>query len=99
MSGLMRRLTRGRAATDDEGTPQASAASEPVDATHDAQQGGSAVPANGTLPAAGEEPTTAVLPATAGESAGGDASGAARVDAATAVSPEADRDLPAGVDP
>jgi zinc-ribbon domain len=55
MSGLMRRLTRGRAATDDEATPQASAASEPVGAPADAPQGDSAVP--------GDEANTAVLPA------------------------------------
>jgi hypothetical protein len=86
MSGLMRRITRGRAATDDEGTPQATAASEPVDATPDAPQGGVSVPANGAVnPAAAEEdPPTAVLPQ--GEE--------------PATTPtEADRDLPAGVDP
>jgi hypothetical protein len=88
MSGLKRRLTRGRAATDDEGTPQASAASEPVDATSDAQQGGSGVPANGTAPTAPDEPPTAVLP-----------QGETSEQAATAAAPEADRDLPAGIDP
>jgi zinc-ribbon domain len=52
----MRRLSRGRAATDDEATPQANAASEPVGAPADALQGGSPVP--------GDEPKTAVLPPT-----------------------------------
>jgi hypothetical protein len=86
MSGLKRRLTRGRAATDDEGTPQASAASEPVDATPDAQQGGASVPANGAVnPPAAEDPPTAVLP---------------QSEEPTPAAPtEADRDLPAGVDP
>jgi hypothetical protein len=91
MSGLMRRLTRGRAATDDEGTPQATAASEPVSATTDAQQGGASLPANGSVE---EEPKTAVL-------AGGDGT---KEDAATAgrdgtKAAEVARDLPAGVDP
>jgi hypothetical protein len=97
MSGLMRRLTRGRAATDDEATPQASAASEPVSATPDAQQGGSGMPANGVPVVAGEEPKPAVL-------AGGD--GAEPKTEKTAVLPpvagpgaEDSRDLPAGVDP
>jgi hypothetical protein len=97
MSGLMRRLTRGRAATDDEATPQASAASEPVSATPDAQQGGSGLPANGTAPSAAEEPRTAVL----GDATkpGGDAkTGETKVDA-TAVDAPAASDLPAGVDP
>lgn len=98
----MRRLTRGRAATDDEGTPQASAASEPVSATPDAQQGGVSVPANGSD---GDEPKTAVpadgegRAATLGDGTKGDA---AKSDA-TAVLPTVDgdaaRDLPAGVDP
>jgi hypothetical protein len=55
MSGLMRRLTRGRAATADETTPQ-SGDSQPVGAA-DAQQGGSAVPAP-------PDGATAVLPGT-----------------------------------
>jgi hypothetical protein len=55
MSGLMRRLTRGRAATADETTPQAGD-SQPVGAA-DAQPGGSAVPAS-------PDGATAVLPAT-----------------------------------
>lgn len=84
----MRRLTRGRAATDDEGTPQATAASEPVSATPDAQQGGVSVPANGT---AGEEPETAVLPV-------GDAGSTPPTGEMTAPQ-DAARDLPAGVDP
>src|SRR4051812_45471386 len=83
MSGPKRRLTRGRAATDDEGTPQASAASEPVSATPDAQQGGGSVPANGTAAPARDEAATAVLPAAGETAAGADVS----------------RDLPAGVDP
>jgi hypothetical protein len=58
MSGLMRRLTRSRAATDDEASPPATAASDQVDGATDAPQGGVAVPAN-------DEPGTAVLPATA----------------------------------
>jgi hypothetical protein len=102
MSGLMRRLTRGRAASDDEGTPQASAASEPVSATPDAQQGGVSVPANGS---ATDEPQTAVL--AAGEGQGTTTDDGAKGDGtekdATAVLPtvdgEAARDLPAGVDP
>jgi hypothetical protein len=84
MSGLMRRLTRGRAATDDEATPQASAASEPVSATPDAQQGGASVPPNGvaTPPGGDDDAKTAVLAQASGPVA----------------TPEADRDLPAGVD-
>jgi hypothetical protein len=98
MSGLMRRLTRGRAATDDEATPQASAASEPVSATPDAQQGGASVPANGvpTPPGGDDEAKTAVLAEGSGAAAATDASAAITKPAAT---PEADPDLPAGVDP
>jgi hypothetical protein len=65
MSGLMRRLTRARAATDDEAAPQAPAPSEPVDRANDAQQGGVGLPANDTAaapqPVAPEEPKTQVL--------------------------------------
>jgi hypothetical protein len=104
MSGLMRRLTRARAATDDEAAPQAPAPSDPVDRANDAQQGGVAVPANGTAaapqPVAPEEPRTQVLdPAAAAAAAA-----APGPDAPTAVDPAAaavtpGRDLPAGVDP
>jgi hypothetical protein len=104
MSGLMRRLTRGRAATDDEATPQASAASEPVSATPDAQQGGLGLPANGaTAPGdgartgvgdeaktgTGDEPKTAVLVDGGGPATTGE----------TKVAGDEARDLPAGVDP
>jgi hypothetical protein len=43
----MRRLNRGRAATDAEATPDDPAASRPVAAATDAQQGGAAVPPDG----------------------------------------------------
>jgi zinc-ribbon domain len=65
----MRRLTRGRAATDDEALPHASAASQPVGDAADAQPGDLRVPANGQLEdakAATEQPT-AVLPTAAEE--------------------------------
>ena len=58
----MRRLTRGRAATDDEAAPQASAASEPVSATPDAQQGGSGVPAFYTATGVGTQVADGGLP-------------------------------------
>jgi hypothetical protein len=93
MSGLMRRLNPvRRAAPDDETPPPATAASEPVGERADAQQGGVSVPANGVAPAAdakiaGEEPKTAVLPATAGPASG------------PPPEEQPGRDLPAGVDP
>jgi hypothetical protein len=83
MSGLMRRLTRGRAATADETAPQPGA-SQPVGAA-DAQQGGSAVPAS-------PDGATAVLPVT-GETAQATAIGTTTEPAAPTA------DLPAGIDP
>lgn len=100
----MRRLNPVRhAAPDDETTPPATAASEPVGERADAQQGGNSMPANGVAPTAGdaktevEEPKTEVLPGSgSGSGSGADAG-------ATAATPEAadqpGRDLPAGVDP
>jgi hypothetical protein len=97
MSGLMRRLTRGRAAADDEGTPQATAASEPVSATPDAQQGGSGLRADGAAATSTDEPETAVLgPSTDGSAPGTIAAPAGETAKETEA---ASRDLPAGVDP
>jgi hypothetical protein len=89
MSGLMRRLTRSRAATDDEVSPPPAAASEQVGDATDAPQGGVGLPANGVT-----EPRTAVLPATDAT----DATTAAGA-AAEPAEPAPGRDLPAGVDP
>jgi hypothetical protein len=96
MSGLMRRLNPvRRAAPDDETTPPATAASEPVGERADAQQGGASVPANGVAPPLAEaktdveEPKTAVLPATSAAETAKPAEGAE----------QPGRDLPAGVDP
>jgi hypothetical protein len=88
MSGLMRRLTRGRAATDDEATPQASA--EPVDARSDAQSGDSGVPA---ASGGGEPPTGGNAAAGRGEPAAGGNARAGGGEPATAVS--ADQSAPA----
>jgi hypothetical protein len=89
MSGLLRRLSRDRAATDDEATPSANGASETVDAASpDAQPGGQQpVPAGST--AAADAPTT-VQPA----------AGGAAPDTAPETPPDETpgRDLPAGVD-
>jgi hypothetical protein len=100
MSGLMRRFSRGRAATDDEATPPATGTSEAAGdaASQTRPAGGEPAPENGTVdpaPAPGTdaaevEPATVVEPATAAEPA-----------AAGATVPEAEvpgRDLPAGVD-
>jgi hypothetical protein len=111
MSGLMRRLNRGRATTDDEAPTQA-ATSEAAGATTNAQPGASAVPAGDGATVAGEparsEQATAVL-APGGESApatGGEGGAAAGEDGATpgegSTSVDgvgAGLDLPAGVDP
>jgi hypothetical protein len=68
MSGLMRRLNRGRAATDAEATPQDPATSQTVDAATDAQQGGAAVPASGDAATARlDVPATAETPAPGAE--------------------------------
>jgi hypothetical protein len=97
MSGLMRRLTRGRAAADDEGTPQATAASEPVSATPDAQQGGSGLPTDGSAATSTEESRTAVLIPSADGAAPG--TGSTPAGETTKPTDAASRDLPAGVDP
>jgi hypothetical protein len=96
MSGLMRRLTRGRAATDDEATPQASA--EPVDARSDAQSGDSGVPAAtaGGEPAAGGN---AAATAVSGEKAAPAPTGDEQKTAVVEDPRAAGLDLPAGVDP
>jgi hypothetical protein len=99
MSGLMRRLNRGRATTDDEATPQA-AASEAAGATTNAQPGESAVPAGGeATTGAGDEQATAVL--APGDGTALLADGATRVDEGSirVDGVPAGRDLPAGVDP
>jgi hypothetical protein len=66
MSGLMRRITRGRAATGDEATPDAPVTSEAASDATNAQPGDPAVPSNGTAqlptPAPAAEQGTAVLP-------------------------------------
>jgi hypothetical protein len=98
MSGLMRRFSRGRAATDDEATPQATGTSEAAGdaATETRPAGSEPVPANGAV-----EPATEVTaPATA---AGTTAEPATTVqpptgDAAATESEVPGRDLPAGVD-
>jgi hypothetical protein len=97
MSGLMRRLTRGRAATGDEGTPQATAASEPVSATPDAQQGGSGLPADGAAATSTDEPATTVLGPSADGSA--PATTAAPAGETAGATEQPSSDLPAGVDP
>jgi hypothetical protein len=66
MSGLIRRLNRGRAATDVEATPQDAAASQPADDATDAPQGGAAVPVTGDA-----APTRLDVPATAEAEAAG----------------------------
>jgi hypothetical protein len=87
-------MTRGRAATDDEATPLASAASEPVGAPNDAPQGASGLPANG----AGDDAKTAVLGPVGGETPVGPVGGDAAAAGETAVAADPGRDLPAGVD-
>jgi hypothetical protein len=104
MSGLMRRFTRGRAATDDEATPSATGTSEAAGNAADETRpaGGEPVPANGSVepetaltaaePPAAEQPTrvTASEPGAGAEPAIGDA--------AQAETEIPGRDLPAGVD-
>jgi hypothetical protein len=98
MSGLMRRLTRGRAATDDEIAPPASGASDPVGAgaSHAHDEGGS--PEAATIvaepDATGERPAGEAGGTPAGE-AGGTAAGAT-TEAGGAAARE--RDVPAGLD-
>jgi hypothetical protein len=104
MSGLMRRFSRGRAATDDEAAPPATGTSEAAgDAASETRPaGGEPVPANGAV-----EPETAVTgPETRTTEQptsviAGDPDGAADPAADPAGSTEAEvpgRDLPAGVD-
>jgi hypothetical protein len=96
MSGLMRRLTRARAATEDEAAPQEPAASEPVGAAADAPQGGVAVPANGTAETTVQEPATAVpAPGAPVTAPAGEPTTEPIVEPADVPG----RDLPAGVDP
>jgi hypothetical protein len=61
MSGLMRRLTHGRAAADDEAGPPPPAASEPARAAADAHEGGSGLPAEGRTAGGPPDGATAVL--------------------------------------
>jgi hypothetical protein len=107
MSGLMRRLNRGRATPDDEATQQA-AASETAGATTNAQPGESAVPAvagGDAVVAAGgsDEQATAVLsPGDAATAPAGDPTSvdaATQADATEVEGSDSGRDLPAGVDP
>jgi hypothetical protein len=104
MSGLMRRFTRGRAATDDEATPPATGTSEAAGNAADETRsaGGEPVPANGSVepgtaltaaePPAAEQPTRVIAtePGAGAEPAIGDAT-----QAETEIP---GRDLPAGVD-
>ena len=101
MSGLMRRFSRGRAATDDEATPPATGTSEAAgDAASETRPaGGEPLPSNGAVDPATEvtapgtaasEPATVAEPATTLQPATGGAG--------VAESEVPGRDLPAGVD-